>query len=409
MWLNEGWTTYSTRQSLEAIYGKERVSGYWNEKHFEVLNSLPHKEGVRAVTPVDSSLTYSSTVYEKGAMVVTTLEAYFPQGVFFDAVKAMLDSFQYKNYNSYQVRDFIATYTQDEGFKDFFNRLVFEDKQINYDVYRSADGGVHTVLYPEEYDGQLAVPVKEVNQKLFTDTDRRLAVLTTSHCTQISTAGEYDMPTVYGKVKLKTDSEPSDWQTVLHWAGPSADSLPQGVEKISSVHYWTVQYDGLTSEDAELKFYFELSDNIYSFDSSLVSGFDGKDSVMLLYRKDCKSPWQRVGMSEIKDFKGYASTDFVACGDYVFANGDKSKVSIDLTDFNADAVKIYPNPSSDKVNIVVSDRNITKVNVYSQEGKLICRQKIHSASQTLCGIPQGSYVFEFVSGKQRISKQVIIK
>ena len=67
MWINEGWTTFTEKLSLTSIYGKDVAKEHFRKKAESVISKLPIDEGKFALSGVDSTQTYSSTVYDKGA------------------------------------------------------------------------------------------------------------------------------------------------------------------------------------------------------------------------------------------------------------------------------------------------------------------------------------------------------
>ena len=408
MWLNEGWTTYTTRLSLEAIYGEEKTKDYWRSKHRWVLEKLPSQEGILPVTPVDSTLTYSSTVYEKGSMVAKTLQGYFGDEIFFDAVKAMLDSFEFKNYNSYQVRDFLASYTQDNNFAEFFNNLVFEDHQINYDMYKDAEGECKFKFNYPEYENVLNVPAVYYNNVAYADLNETLMTLNTDNIIDLDTISLFKSADTYFQVKVTNIQTPKKLRSTLHWTGANDAALPYGVEKISSMHYWTIQCGDLDGLDCEFKFYFTLSANTTSFDSSLVHSYFGKDSIILLYRKDITQDWQAIPFTIPDRTTGFLSTSFTQAGDYAMARGDKQKVSLLQVNETECNIKIYPNPSDNLINIECKDWNKTTVKVFSQEGKLIDTFKLKKNNSVYKFKNKGVFVLKFENPNTNISKTVVI-
>ena len=409
MWLNEGWTTYTTSVSLEAIYGKDRLKEYWDKKHRWVLESLPQSEGHVSVYGIDSSMTYSSTVYEKGSMVAKTFQGYFGDSVFFVAVKAMLDSFQFANYNSYQVRDFLCSYTKDAHFAEFFNHLVFEDKQINYDMYKKADGSIGFTFSPSDYTGLVNIPVTYINDEPFADIDNTLMTLTTDCYKNIKTAGMHKMDNTYSYLYVRELEDSIMFRSVLHWAAPLYDSLPKGVEKISSQHYWTIQGVNTDKANLRLNLHYELSDYPSSFDSTLFSSYDAVDSVILLYRSDINHPWVSIPFSGVTSNKGEAVTDFVHSGDYAFAKGDKSTVGLNEQAQMSKGIKIYPNPSDNAVNIYVKDWRNTVVSVYSLQGKQLDRIDLTGKNTVYRFKDKGTYILGIKTKSGVYSKTVIIK
>ncbi|MGP1515028.1 MAG: M1 family aminopeptidase [Bacteroidales bacterium] len=415
MWLNEGWATYSTRLSLEAIYGENKAKDYWRNKHEWVMKNLPLKEGIKSVTPIDSTLTYSSTVYEKGSMIAKTIQGYFPDSLFFYTIKAMLDSFEYKNYSSYQLRDFIASHTQDNNFKDFFNHLVFEDKQINYDLFENKNGDYEFRFNYSEYDSLLNIPITIFNSLVCADYEERLMTLNTDNALCIDTVGIFKFKNTYSQIKTLSTKDyngdnflPLCIRSTLHWTGPYQDSLPEGVEKISKQHYWTIQTTNINEVPLQLQLYFELDNSSLSFDSTLVGGYFGKDSIILLHRNDINSPWEAIPFSMPNSNKGYLTTNFLQQGDYAMAVGDKNKVSLMNYNNIAQDIRIAPNPSNNITNIYCREWENTVLTAYKIDGIGVFEIKLTKQITPYQFKDKGMYILRFTNKNKTISKKVLI-
>ncbi len=409
MWLNEGFTTYTTSLTLQEIYGKEREKDYWRQKHQYVLQHLPLEEGVLAVTPIDSSMTYSSTVYEKGAMVAKNIQGYFGDSVFFAAVKAMLDSFAFKNYSSQMVRDFLSEYTNDENFKTFFDCLVFGDKQIDYNMY--CEDGIYKFKFNHsQYDNILNIPHTTMYGVEVSDYDERIMSLTTNDDAIVQSDKTVNFPNAFGKIKIENADDTTFVRLILHWTGANGEKLPYGVEKLSQTHYWTLQTKDLKDKKAELSLYFELNGSANSFDNSLVNNLLGKDSVVLLYRKDINCEWIPIEFTIPNNNKGYIKTSFVAAGDYVMARGDKQMVGlIDKTNNEINGIKIYPNPSKSVVNIEVEDFNNTTLTAYSLSGNQKINIPLKAKTTAYKFDVKDTYILCFTFGNKTYSKKILVE
>ncbi|MFN9799531.1 MAG: M1 family aminopeptidase, partial [Bacteroidota bacterium] len=74
MWLNEGWASYCEALFEEIIYGVEAYADYVASNHKDVLTDVPNDDGgYFPVSGVPHELTYSGTVYSKGADIVHNL------------------------------------------------------------------------------------------------------------------------------------------------------------------------------------------------------------------------------------------------------------------------------------------------------------------------------------------------
>ena len=421
MWLNEGWATYTTYLTLDSIYGFEIMNDYWISKQEKVLKIIPLTEGWFKVSSADSTMTYSSTVYDKGAMIVLTLQSIMGDS-FFTAVKSMLDSFAYKNITSLQLKDYLSQYytNTDYDFDSIFDFLVFTAN--NYDIAFANNGGNLSFQY-NAYPLQSIAPKVAVNysipninsatnqyDKYFIDINNMFIASCTKRLIHIDTAKLYNIRNTYCKIKVENISQNFDMQVLLHWTGPKQDSLPYGVKRISSSHYWTIvsnRHEG--NEDiSQLQFYVELSSLRSSFDSSLVAGYQDRDSLILLYRKDYLSPWTSIPYEIFNNNKGYLKTSFVLDGDYCFAVGDKSLVCFSSMEKNRN-VNIYPNPSDSFVKIEIENYKNTKLFAVSLDGKRKVIVPLTGKVTNYDFSNIGSCVLFFQTTKTSFSKTLIIK
>ncbi len=135
MWINEGWATYSESIYREFLYGRENMLNYRRGTHNRVLRYHHINEGgFHALYDVPKHLTYSRTVYEKGASVAHSIRGYIGDDeLFFDAIAAFMDEFMFDNVNSYQFRDFLSDFTGID-MTDFFDVHVFSGGFVHYSI-----------------------------------------------------------------------------------------------------------------------------------------------------------------------------------------------------------------------------------------------------------------------------------
>ena len=83
--------------------------------------------------PMALDLTYSSTVYEKGASVAHALRGYLGDDVFFPAITEFLAQNAYQSVSSYDFRDFLTNYTGID-MTGFFQDWVFTGGFVHYSI-----------------------------------------------------------------------------------------------------------------------------------------------------------------------------------------------------------------------------------------------------------------------------------
>lgn len=418
MWINEGWTSFTTRLSLEAIYGEKQTRDYFRDKHQEVISSVARQEGYIPLYPVDSTLTYGSTVYDKGSMVALSLKEYIGDSLFFASVRDLLTQYRFDNISSYELRDYLSE-RSGKDLNSFFDNMVFSSSTPHYEIgsCEFTDNGASVTLlqraYPDaektlahsripitfydgnfnsckkylEFDGQSAtieigdLPLVPVSAML--DMDEEFMDLTTDYAQMVKTSDSiYELPNTYFKVKTNTLQDSVLVRATLHWIGEQENDLPYGVSRISSKHYWTIE--GVNLENANLQgmFYNEVSSLSTSFDNSLARNTTQRDSLMILYRRDKLSAWSVVPTEPIVNNKSYVKTAFLVPGEYVFAVGDSLLAGVNEGESAKKKIRIYPNPVKDNC-IVESALTEARAELYDLQGRLLKAMRIEKGCNKL--------------------------
>lgn len=406
MWLNEGWTSFTTRLSLEAIYGKNKAKDYFRNIHQDVIKNVVKQEGYLPVSGIDSTLTYGSTVYDKGSLVALSLKTYIGDSLFFSAVKDMINDYSYKNISSVLVRDYLSEKTGID-LTSFFNTMVFSPSTPHYEISKKEFNGNSANIsflqraYPDNsmtlthsripitfidenfetyttmaiFDGDNAtvsfdnLPFSPVNAMV--DLNEDFQDLTTDGFVIVdSTTKRYDIPNTYFRVMAEELQDSTFIRATLHWIGDSIEALPEGVNRISTQHYWTVE--GVNMQSENLHGYFYYSTNASLFDSTLsLSSTVVKDSLILLYRPNKFSPWSAVPCSKATSSTGYLKTNILWEGEYVMAVGDKGLVSLNEEEKIYNDITVFPNPNNGICNIKCKDYKDISAKLYSIDGKFL--------------------------------------
>lgn len=445
MWLNEGWTSFTTRISFEGMYGIEKAKEYFRNENVKVIRDLPKSEGFLAVYGIDSTMTYSSTVYDKGAMVVQTLRGMIGDSLFSIAVKDMIDSFAFKNINTIQVRDFLSNRTN-INLTPFFNCFVFNAGYVDYDIIKKDLNNTYATIsirqkaYPNKDNVcsfmRLPITFMDSNynkyktfisingdsstqtfslpfvaKNAFLDIEEEIMDLTTDNYKTIKNDGTYDFDNTYFKVTATNINDSLLLRPTLHWLGEDTNNLPQGISRISSKHYWTIEGLNLNNANLEGNFYYELNQYLYAFDSSLLHSDLDLDSLIMLYRKDKTSPWIALPTNVSNLYlSGYVSVDMLSEGEYLMAIGDKNKVSLYQTINNKNDIEIYPNPCKNKLVIKTKTFNNSTIKIYATNGQEMFSSKLNSSylSTFNINLKRGNYIVSIQNKTQRINKILII-
>jgi aminopeptidase N len=125
MWLNEGWAVWCESVFREGIYGNQAYKDNMRSKLKDVLQSAHVIDGgYFALYGIPQTITYGNTVYQKGGQVTHTLRGYMGDSLFFGGVKAYLQKYAYNYASTYDLRDFLSSYSGID-LKPFFDAWVF--------------------------------------------------------------------------------------------------------------------------------------------------------------------------------------------------------------------------------------------------------------------------------------------
>lgn len=125
MWLNEGWASYCEALYMEHFKGDDAYANYVANNQKSVVNSAHLTDlGYWALSEIPDEYTYSTTVYDKGSMVVHNLRHYMGDEFFFPAVQSYLDVFSENHATSEQLRNHLTTQSGID-LTSFFDNWVF--------------------------------------------------------------------------------------------------------------------------------------------------------------------------------------------------------------------------------------------------------------------------------------------
>ena len=124
MWLNEGFASYCVALYIEVTKGRKSYLDYIRHLHRNVLLFTHLRdEGYFAVSNVPPSLTYGSTVYDKGADMIHNLRSYLGERLFFESLQAYLGTFAFANASTDDFEKFLSAFTH-KPLNDFFNTWI---------------------------------------------------------------------------------------------------------------------------------------------------------------------------------------------------------------------------------------------------------------------------------------------
>ncbi len=404
MWLNEGWATFCELYYRTGLYSEELFRTMMRDMHNDVLKRAHIDDGgFWPLNNIPQDVTYGKTAYDKGGIVTNTLRTYLGDTLFFDAMTAYLDNFSYQSVSSYDMRDFLTSYTGID-MDGFFENWVFtpgsphysfdsvlitggdasfmvdiflRQKRFGYD-FLGDDNIVHIAYLKDNFDfvaDTLHFSGVRGHSVKYLDFEPQLVLLDPFETTNDATIDsyrffdqpqDYVFPEVIFKILIDELSDTALIQVTNNFVAP--DSLKTPVEglRISPNRYWKI--DGAIPESfhARGRFYY---DALSAWDNQLID--DENDSLVILYRDHPRHDWHYVPQTRVGSWDvGYVYVEDLQLGEYTTAVYDKTIVGIPE---NADPKKVrfYPNPAKKKLNIEFAERGHYIIRFYNEKGSLL--------------------------------------
>ncbi|MDO9255713.1 MAG: M1 family metallopeptidase [Bacteroidales bacterium] len=327
MWLNEGWAVWCESLYREGIYGKQAYKDNMRSKLKDVLQTTSITDGgYFALYGIPPTITYGSTVYQKGGQVVHTLRGYIGDSLFFGGINAYLQKYAYNYASTYDLRNFLSSYTKID-LLPFFDAWVFAPGFPHFSVdssvtVKSGNGYDVQVFIRQKLKGatqyananHLEITFMDSSWHKITDTivfsgaggnktfhlpfsptivmadmDEKISDATTDEFKVIKSTGEYDYKQTFCKLQVEKIADSAFVRITHNWVAPdSMKVLIPGI-RISDTRYWTVEGIFPTGFKAKGEFIYKASENL---DKTLLT--DPKDSILMLYRTGAGSAWEKT-------------------------------------------------------------------------------------------------------------------
>jgi hypothetical protein len=451
MWINEGWASYCESIFIEYVYGKEEFKLYVRQNHANNLRTLEYTEGWMAIDGIPTELTYSSTVYDKGADIVHNLRGYLGDDLFFQVVKELMVDSAFEDVSSTELRDYLTSKTGID-LNPFFDTYVFSpgwvhfsidsmsviheavwDKPTVYVRQRTIGGSTLAnnnrveVTFMDDYwnkqtelitfDGdtgsqQFSLPFAPTIAIL--DMEERLSDASTDHYEIFNqpAIGTYD--DVYFKYEIINVVDSALLRVEQNWIAPDPFKTAHPDLMLSTSRYWKV--DGILPSGFEAKFKFNYNNKVGGsgwLDNDWFPYPLKADSLVLLYREGTADDWMivesvRAGTSRI----GYLATDFNGKGEYTLAYRDGSLLTQETTIQSKSVLKVFPNPAKNMVTIDICHPEKGILQLIDSSGKVL-ESEMKRKYQRQVKIDtmkhaSGNYIVQFITGKQELFSQRLI-
>ncbi len=407
MWLNEGWASYCESIFMENIYGDLEFKNYQRDNHYNVLkNAHIDDGGYFPVSGIPQTITYGSTVYNKGADAVHSLR-YYLGNHFFTSVQSYLTDFSFKDASSEDLRDHLAN-TSGINLTNFFDSWIFKAgfSQFEIDSFNVAQNGINydvTVYVKQklraktEYANSNKIPISFMKPDWsYVDTtitfsgqtgsqtytipfnpysvwiDRNEQVMDASVKIEktFKAIGYLSLTKSELNLQVTNITDSAKLRVVHNWVAP--DYFNDPYITLSNSHYWRI--DGYFPNNFICRAKFVYNSNY--LDDSLIN--ISPDSLILMYRKDKTENWRIISNNcQGNAVSGYIQTDTLKIGEYCLAERNISLGWLNLENNSQNKyLKIYPNPVTDTFSITSNYQKNGKIVITSTNGNFLLEKQI---------------------------------
>lgn len=447
MWINEGITTYCETIFREFFYGKDNAKSYRRNAHFSVIKDLKYEDGAfLPISPMSLDLTYSSTVYDKGAEVTHALRSYLGDSLFFYSLKEILENNQFKNFSSESLRDSLSFYSNMD-LTDFFQDWVFTGGFVHYEIdsvqflnpssckvfvrqklkgrdsfansnrveITFIDSSFNKKTEIIQFDGEYGEQIFNFDDfepiRVFCDFEERTSDANIDFYKFIKSTGTYQFDKTYTVLYVDNVSDSVLIRVTQSLVQPDEPIEPLNGLELLNNRYWSIEGIINDSFDSRADFTFNRS-VAQHLDYEYING--SVDSLVLLYRPNKSQNWAIDPDATLNKGLSKFTTDSLKLGEYCIAmkNGFSS-VNIDTGTDNY--FNVFPNPTFD--NFVISFENEivdAKIQIFNSDGKKVLSKKLRSNSVEIntTKFKSGTYlidVFDNITLKKYSSKLIIRK
>lgn len=432
MWFNEGGASFCEEVAMEAAFGKDAADEYYQANLENVIRTMHHTdEAYRPVANIPDSLTYSGTVYNKGATVWHSLRGYLGDSLFYASMQRLFAVNAFGNMTSAQVRDSLSLYSG-VNLTKFFDFHVFNPGFTHFSIdsmrvsgnsatvfmrqrlvgtTQFANGNRVPVTFFSEtwdsvtrimtFDGQyaqhtFALPFEA--KFAIVDFYNTLSDAITTGSVIVKTPGNRQLQSAYFTEQNMTVRDSNFLHVQHHFVAPDAMKNPDTAIKRMANRYWTVSGDlrnRLTG-----KFFFcrhtTATANYAFLDENFLEETASVDSLVVLYRENPADDWHYMESTlEGSRTQGYLAVYPLKTGEYTLAIADTANIRVGLPNVEVGGfVLMYPNPATKSVKFEFPTfGNNTDLAIFSQtSAKVLEIKNIHSGENVnISKLPSGTY------------------
>jgi hypothetical protein len=461
MWLNEGFATYNEYIFEEYMYG-EPAYQVWHRYYHEYVLHLAHiyDNGYRAMSPMASPYTFSTTTYDKGGDVVGTLRGYMGDSAFFKGLKYYVQSHAYQPVTSDTLKHSMER-SSGMNLTNFFNNWVYAPgfPHFSIDSVTAIPSGLNysvTIYVKQKLTGAPAyytnvpllvtfksatmqnatqsisisghissynftVPFKPVFAAL--NFDEKISEAIAPDTIIINSAGKDTLLNSRFYINVTSISGGSAFLYIEHnYTAPDPVKDTSLHYRLSPNRYWKISGLLPTTFKATATLYYDATPNPNGYAGVSTSNLDNAlanptaDSIILLYRKNTGSDWKEFpgyARTKLSTLFGYMTIDSVPMGEYTFANGKSHVIGIDEHAKTVEKIKAYPNPAAEGFTISLpSIQEEGYISVYNVQGKLMQNVKVQPGQKNRTfetgDWNNGTYIISLNCNKKQIATTQVV-
>lgn len=441
MWFNEGGASFCEEVGFEAALGKEYSDTYYKNLLSYILRTLHYTDGgYLPIYGLPSDKTYSTTVYDKGALVYHSLRGYMGKELFYSAIRQLMQRNKFTSMDSYAIRDSLSAYSGMD-LTDFFDFHVFGPGFLSYSIDSLITNGNNATTFVRQrlvgtttYANSNRVPITFFSSSM--DTATRIATfdgesgsatfelpfapafaivdyyneISDAVCreaVEIKNTQRHNMAYAYAGLQA-TSFNSKAWINIdHHWIMPdTAFAHHQAIKRMSPNRYWKIT--GNLPQDNTIKgrfWYAVHSNNEYQYlDKGFLDRSNSVDSLILLYRPNSNSEWTPISATREGNKQGYMITGNIQQGEYALAIGYKDLMGITNPNNQNSQPAIFPNPIKDHFTISLPNNiNLATIIATDINGREVYHRTDVADGETLnCSMHSGIYFFYLEVGNEHI-------
>lgn len=416
MWIKEGNAEYGSHLFEEYLRGREAFESIVNENRYDVINNAHINDGrYLPLSPIPKDITYGTTTYKKGAMVMHSLRGYLGDDLFRSAQQKVLKDYAYSNLTAYTYRDALSA-ASGVDLTDFFDRWVFDIGFYDFVIsdFHALDFSNHTheitikqkllksngfckntpvvitFVHPDNsLSNQRVICTGELTKipldldfqpkAVFLNYPLTLNLAQFSSLRKVTKKG--NIPFSYANLSVSaSEIRDSTWAYMEnHYTAPDP-SQSQGIV-MNNKHFWKLTVADPDNIDLTGKIEYN-----FNWDDDLLQV--SEDSIQLMYRPDGTSDWsvypyytKKAG--SLADKKGSFLISKFLPGEYSTGNIDPNTVS--TKSIVMVESKIYPNPIKGQFTLDLNQLKNDhiedfRVTIIDNQGKIVFEQSINEKS-----------------------------